>query len=244
MILVDYYELGLDTSDKVLAQGPNEWKTPEEDRQKIIGFLKGHAPHVLKYQTEEELKEAILGNNSFDWLEAIGTLGMYEMLNDRDWFSSRRAHHFYIDYVMLRGIVDDYLHDQKIDKGSWNWINATIRLAEPGLMFVGKRTGDVFSQDDFPDEKVDLGKYAVLRSWSIGSGKDINIRELIGNLYNEVIELLEGKLELKRCAAEGCNRIFHPAPQGKEQQYCSARCRDRIAKRRARKKKKNNPCFL
>jgi hypothetical protein len=234
-ILVDYYNLELDTSDKVFARGPNDWKTPEEDRQKIIGFFKEHAPHVLKYQTEEELKEAILGNNSFDWLEAIGTLGMYEMLNDCEWFSSWRAHHFYIDYVMLRHVVDDYLDNQETDPGSWNWINATIRLAEPVIVFVDKRTGDVFSQADFPkNEKVDLEKYAALRSWLIGSEKDINIRELIGRLYNEIIELLEGKFPLKRCAADDCNRIFHPAPQGSEQKYCSARCRNRIAQRRIR----------
>jgi hypothetical protein len=48
------------------------------------------------------------------------------------------------------------------------------------------------------------------------------------------------KMEIKRCEADDCNQIFHPAPQGSEQKYCSVRCRDRIAKRKYRKKQ-NRP---
>lgn len=37
------------------------------------------------------------------------------------------------------------------------------------------------------------------------------------------------------CAAEDCNTLFTPTPQGSAQKYCSTRCRNRIAKRRARR---------
>jgi hypothetical protein len=55
-------------------------------------------------------------------------------------------------------------------------------------------------------------------------------------LYNWLThDIIEERRTIKVCAAVDCDNFFVPAPQGSEQKYCSARCRNRIAQRRIRK---------
>ena len=51
-------------------------------------------------------------------------------------------------------------------------------------------------------------------------------------LYEWLIELSRGKVEVGRCAAEDCKNIFVPYKSGKGQRFCSGRCRSRMHKRK------------
>ncbi len=59
---------------------------------------------------------------------------------------------------------------------------------------------------------------------------------LMGFLATEISEALNNGKKLRKCEALDCDRYFLPAPHGKEQRYCSMRCRKRAYMRKYRKK--------
>lgn len=50
--------------------------------------------------------------------------------------------------------------------------------------------------------------------------------------------LAKKESELRQCAASDCRKYFLPTPRGKEQLFCAERCRNRIAQKRLREKRK------
>lgn len=56
------------------------------------------------------------------------------------------------------------------------------------------------------------------------------------NLFQEILSLWNGKIEIRKCSALDCENIYIPSHRGREQEFCSNRCLKRIRKR----EKKNN----
>ncbi len=58
-----------------------------------------------------------------------------------------------------------------------------------------------------------------------------------GLLIEQITEaMVEGK-KIQKCAAEDCERYFIPTPRGRNQEYCSRQCYERIRSRKRRAKK-------
>lgn len=222
-ILVDFYNLELDINSK-------------KDQPKIIEFFGKHAPKVTEYKTAED---AMAGIQKGEYEYVIGSFGMFEFTRKKSWFDSEYVEIFYQDYAKVRELVDKYINDYKLTKEILVWFKEFWdSTQEPVMILKDKR--EIVSIDDIPYAEIDLKEHII----GTGHGRNrwgIN-NEVIEKLCNEIFLMLGKRdmiaLELHRCAADDCNRIFRPAPQGSAQKYCSARCRDRIAKRRARKKEK------
>lgn len=230
-ILVACYNLELDTSQK---RNRKDWKTPEKDRQKIVEFFEKYAPDVLKYKTAEEIKKAFKENPTLDGLEVLGTLGMYEQQWEASWFETINSWIFYGDYKLIRNVVDDYLSERKLSKGAWARIIGLGESIKPELLVGNKETKEVFSLTSFPNKIINWHQYIPLKGRSIGERWGLGVGYLVGMLYDEIFAFLSGDFEIHFCKAEGCNKVFRPAPQGSEQKYCSARCRNRTWARKNR----------
>jgi hypothetical protein len=234
-IIIDFHNLNLNTSQ---LNHIKDWKTPEEDRPKILEFFEKHAPEVLKYQTAEEIENVLKEKTITDGLEILGTLGMYERQWKASWFETPNSYLFYGDYKLIRKVIDDYLSERKLSKGAWARIIALGKAINPSLLIGNIETKEVFSFENFPFDEIDLNQYTPLKARSVSGKWDLVVGQLIGSLYNELFELLIGKLKLNRCAADDCEKIFSPTPRGKEQLFCSERCRNRIAQKRLREKRR------
>lgn len=58
--------------------------------------------------------------------------------------------------------------------------------------------------------------------------------DLRGVLIEQIIlAMLQGK-EIRKCAAEDCQKYFIPTPRGRNQKYCSRQCYERIYSRKRR----------
>jgi hypothetical protein len=221
-ILVDFYnlELNLDAVKEfeyLLKRGeiPN-WQTPENDKKKIIAFLDQHA-----------IAEILLT--------------AYQVEKKESWFDSLSAYQFYSEYRELRAIIDDFLSKKTITKDGLREIDT---LARNERTLKDNNSGELFTIDQFPNAEIDFDKYTLVEASAIKAwGLSVNeitrglINELVNQLQHEFFDMLKGKLELRRCDADDCNKIFTPTSRGKEQLFCSERCQNRIAQRRLRKKK-------
>lgn len=58
--------------------------------------------------------------------------------------------------------------------------------------------------------------------------------DLRGFLVEEIIEAMSSGRKIQRCQAEDCKKYFVEAPQGSQQKYCSAKCRNRMWARKNR----------
>jgi hypothetical protein len=222
MVLVDFYNLELNLSK---ISEPN-WRTPEADRPKIMAFFAKHAPEVLKYQTAAEI-EAIPKPVNFH--EIIGTLGGYELREKQNWFDSIDAVVFYRDSRLLREVVDTYLPEHKITKKLLEWVADLGEKEVVVKLLKDKEEERIFTIEEFPEEaEINLERYTYLEELSpiIGRWK-ILAGELIADLHNELLKFLNGEIEVRKCEADDCDKIFTPAPQGKKQRYCSSQCRKR-----------------
>jgi hypothetical protein len=212
---------------------PN-WRTPETDRPKIMDFFAKHAPEVLKYRTAAEI-EALA--KPIDAIDFSGTLGAFEKFNENSWFDSGEAKQFYWDYLRIRNLIDAYIAERKIPKGHLLIVTSNFARAFTPRLFVGNNeTKEAVSLAMFPLEEIDFTRHIILRGQGVSGRWDLATSKIVVALYDELVGWLEGEIQLWRCEASDCNRIFHPAPQGSEQRFCSARCRNRMAKKRARKK--------
>jgi hypothetical protein len=230
MVLVDFYNLKLNLSK---ISEPN-WRTPEADRPKIMAFLAKHAPEVLKYRTAAEI-EAL--PKPVEASEFVGTLGAYEKVYGKSWFESEDARQFQWDYLRIRNLIDSYIAEKKSPKGPLLLLVSDFAKAFTPRLFVGNNeTKEAVSLAMFPLEEIDFTRHIILRGQGVSGRWDLATSKIVVALYDELVGWLEGEIQLWRCEASDCNRIFHPAPQGSEQRFCSARCRNRMAKKRARKK--------
>jgi hypothetical protein len=226
-ILTDFYNLDLDLAD---ITEPN-WRTPEADRYKIVEFFGKHAPEVLRYQTAGEIEapQKPLG------AEIIGTLGYFEYRRKQSWFE-KDAFNFYVDYKRLRELVGFYfeakLRGTKPNEIP-NHIDAWIRSLPDDVRIRAHRM-------EGKDGKVSYAEHLVAITST--SSDPLKVQVALGKmryqLCREIISLVNGETEIRKCEAYDCEKIFIPTLRGKEQLFCSERCRNRIAQKRLREKRK------
>ncbi len=230
-ILTDFYYLELDLSAITESDWRSPWRTPEADRPKILEFFEKHAPKVLKYQTAEEIKAL---PKPIDVIEYSGTLGAYEEANKISWFDSKDAEQFHWDYLRIRNVIDGYLKG-KIPTGHLViWEKDFANGTTPTLLLANNETKEAISLQNFSDSEIDLAKYIGVRGQRLRGRWDLATSKVGVGLYDELVSLLEGKIKIQRCAADDCNKIFSPAPQGSEQKFCSKKCKNRIWARKNR----------
>jgi len=88
---------------------------------------------------------------------------------------------------------------------------------------------DTLIYSSLPEDKV--GRYII--------EEDIDSHlygDTLWYIYEWVYLVWNLAIGVRQCAADDCNKFFVPAPQGKEQCYCSMQCRKRIYMRKYRKK--------
>ena len=61
---------------------------------------------------------------------------------------------------------------------------------------------------------------------------------LMSYILDQLVTLLADNKEIRQCAAEDCQKYFLPTPRGRNQEYCSKQCYERIRSRKRRAKKK------
>ena len=66
-----------------------------------------------------------------------------------------------------------------------------------------------------------------------------DVIDMFHRAYRFVVDLSWRRISLRRCIAEGCQRLFIPLRSN--HQYCTVTCRDRQEKRRYRERKKLLP---
>jgi hypothetical protein len=158
----------------------------------------------------------------------VGTLGAYEKFKGVSWFDNGDANQFYWDYLRIRNLLDGYISNRKIPKGHLLILVKDFSQDFTPSVFIGdNETKEAISLSYFPEEQIDLAKYTILRGQRISARWDLATSKVVAGLYDELVSLLEGETKIQRCAAVDCDKIFSPAPQGKEQRYCSSQCRKR-----------------
>jgi len=218
-VLVDFYNLWLNldaVKEFEVKRGEiQNWHTPENDKKKIIVFLDQHAVAEI-------------------------LLTAYEVAKKESWFDSLSAYQFYSEYQELRVIIDDFLAKKIITRDGLRMIDT---LARHERTLKNNNSGKLFTIDQFPDAEIDFNKYTLVEASAIRTwGLSVDIitwglmNELVNQLQSELFDMLKGKLVLRRCGADDCDKIFSPAPQGSEQRYCSLTCRKREYMREYRKK--------
>jgi len=211
-------------ADFIEKNWTTNWRVPDEERPKILEFFEKHAPKVLKYQTAEEIKAL---PKPISVLEYFGTLGAYEESNKISWFDSTDAEQFYWDYLRIRKIVDGYFQ-KKIPTGHLVILEKNFAKGiMPTLLLGNNETKEAISLQNFSDSEIDLDKYTGIRGQRLRGRWGLATVKIATGLYEGIVGLLEGEIKIQRCTASDCNGIFTPAPQGKEQRYCSSQCRKR-----------------
>jgi len=246
-VLVDFYNLELDlsnvTSFKLVTnlkdgdlddKGRLIWRTPEADKGKILDFFKKYAPKVLKYKTAKEIQEL----PKPVYAEQVdGTFGMYEQHYQTSWFDSEDAKLFYWDYRGIHELLDSYIADKKIPRNHLLIFINTFTQGFTPTVFVGdNETKELYSLTMFPNSEIDLSKYTIVRGQSVAGKWNLATAKLASELYNNFVSFLEGELEIRKCAAEDCEKIFIPSTDRKKEVYHDQKCYWRESKRRYRKK--------
>jgi hypothetical protein len=230
-VLTDFYNLDLDLAD---ITEPN-WRTPEADRYKIVEFFGKHAPEVVKYRTAAEIEAAKkpLGT------EIIGTLGYFEHRTKQSWFDFNID--FYSDYQWVHRIIDSYLEGKTHD-GTLAFLNFLLEDVKQFTTITSKKDKREYGSANAP-KPINYKDYywgnriGTIKTTSSNPSKvRVNLGGLRFKLRNELLALLNGKIEVRKCEAEDCKNIFIPTPRGKEQRYCRMRCRKRSYGREYRKK--------
>jgi len=233
-VVCDFYNLELASTQSLNKKWLRDrcWPTPKEDKEKILAFFQEHAPSVLRYQKAEEI-DAL--SKPIDAFEITGTLGMYQYAHRKLWFKSNDARKFYFDYSRLRALADGYLQDFKVSKGVMSWVIKIAGTFSLSVLISDKQTGTQYSVSTFPEKQVDLLQHAILTGQSSAGLWNLATYELARELYKEIEGILKGITQIDRCYAGGCDKIFIPAPRGKEQRYCSNACKQRAYRERQKK---------
>jgi hypothetical protein len=218
MVLVDFYNLELNLSK---ISEPN-WRTPEADRPKIMSFFAKHAPEVLKFRTEAEIevipKPADAG---------LGTLGYFEFRRKQSWFDSD-GFNFYADYKRIHELIDLYLEGKEIPENLDAWIRSLPSDVRIGAHRVDGKGGKVYAEH----------LVAIISTSSDPLKVQVALGKMRYQLWRDILSWLNGETEIRKCSAKDCEKIFIPTLRGKEQLFCSERCRNRIAQKRFREKRK------
>jgi len=233
-VVCDFYNLELASTESLNKNWVRNrcWQTPEEDKEKILDFFQEHAPDVLKYQKAEEI-DAL--SKPIDAFEITGTLGMYEYAHRKTWFESNDARKFYFDYSRLRALADNYLQNFKVSKAAMSWVIKFAGTFSLSVLISNKLTGTQYSVSTFPEKEVDLSRHAILTGQSSAGLWNLATYELARELYKEIEGILKGIIQIDRCYAGGCDKIFIRVPGGKEQRYCSNACKQRAYRERQKK---------
>jgi hypothetical protein len=239
-ILVDFYNLKLDTSKwKKEVEAMDNWVTPSEDRLKIREFFQKYAPKILTFETATDIEAKKESLSDLAEYELVGSLGGYELRKKKSWFESDDSFVFYGEFLRLRETVDSYLQKQTITKNLLEWVGSLGEKAMISQLLKDKEGERSFFISEHPKEEIDLKKYMYLENWEpIICRWSLLTSELIADLHNELVKFLNGEIEMRKCEADDCGKIFVPTPRGRNQRFCSRQCFERIRSRKRRAKKK------
>jgi len=237
-VFCDFYNLELASTQSLNKRWLRDrcWPTPKEDKEKILAFFQEHAPDVLRYQKAEEI-DAL--STPIDAFEITGTLGQYEHHNKKTWFKGNDARKFYFDYSRLRALADGYLQDFKVSKGVMSWVIKFAGTFSLSVLISNKETGTQYSVSTFPEKEVDLLQHAILTFQSSAGLWNLATYKLARGLFEEIEGILKGIVQIERCHAGSCDKIFIPYPKGVRQRYHNRTCYWREQKKRYRKSKKS-----
>lgn len=239
-ILVDIYNLELTENS-------------EQDKDKIIAFFRKYDPYLTKYLTAQDIenisqhttmigsdKEAIKVSTN---AEVAGSLEWFEHYEGKSWFQTDETWYFYELWRLAKDIIKAYINNKPITQ--WELMR-TKKLLDgiiPDLNLENKETGVRTGIYSVPEE-IEIKKYKFMQGIAYklsesklvdGKSKSVlNLGIIKYKLFNEIISLLNGEIEIRKCAAEDCKKIF--IPKILKQLYHSETCRARIAKRRERNK--------
>ncbi len=146
-----------------------------------------------------------------------------------EWWDSAQAKSFFIDWHLVRRVVDNILNRGGITMDEFDWIKS-LRIYDAAESFM---VPPVAIKLNNPGETfIDLTTHRIeLRFQSL---YHLEIASIYRALYNELLDLLMKQATIRRCAASDCEKIFTPSRRGREQEYHSRRCywRERDRKKR------------
>ena len=245
-VLVDFYNLHL-------ARGVrNELLPSEDEQQRIRKFFEIHVPDVIKKLTEEE-KQKIhelqpqwqnihpgtisveIGN--YPELKKLATLEGYEILNGSSWFFSKGFQLFVKKYCHIKNLMDGWLWNGTIALESLKWLQELQRSYFATVMLQNKNSSQVSTVDSLMaqnESHISIDEYAIY--WNIKNinfSEGIRLTSLFFEIFNELVLVLMGKSNIKKCAAKetpntlACPNFFSPKRKGAL--YCSKRCNNRVS---------------
>ena len=171
-----------------------------------------HVSHVFGWQGSEKLE-----------------------LDDEQWWGSLAFLGFVRDVDICREIVASYLDDRSIQYQHLTFLNtlgSTLRLGETVAI---KKTDEKqfipnIREPDYDSERIDLTEYG-LADWLDVEGEwhGLKIGRIGVAFHGALIAILTGEVEVRRCVADWCSKIFKVSAKGrgKSRVFCGGSCRTR-----------------
>lgn len=167
------------------------------------------------------------------------TLDGYKTIIGESWFCSESYGYFAEEYRHIKVLIDTYL-DGYIAIESFMWLEERKKKhSDITDAFIVKNDDNTMCWPEILAQegklRVSLDEYSLMwLSYREEEWCPIKKRlwDLFHQIYTETTMVLQGKMEIKRCAAEAtpktpaCQNIF--IPQRKGALYCSTRCKNRM----------------
>lgn len=199
-------------STKVLAA---KLKLRLQDQKKLEQFFEKHTDVALAKNKEEfEQKQQAL--NDLLGLADIYTLGGYEWSEDSlSWWDSDDFQTFLYDYKYMTRIVEDTLSKGGVSHSGYLW------LSKLGEYFAPKPQLSASGGASEYYNKI-IETYCYPSHWHF-----LRLSELGNSVYRGLLQMLEGKITVKKCGAINCDKIFVISNRGKGRlrKWCSESCR-------------------
>ena len=242
----DYGSLGRYELEKILTaartfpkKSPNDSVPKIPSEILVEGVVSTHRTEHAEELVEQREKQRRVNA----WFKTKNFIKFVEEHGHKySWFES---HDDFLDfskeYLHVRNFVDGYVKG-KIPPSEVIWLDESIQKYSKGLSQIRKVDGKRFragTVEKPEDESIDPDNwdFAIDGSYSVPLIQHgILLGGIMFDVHMQLGDLLVKKFKIQRCEAEDCDEIFIPTPRGKEQRYCSMRCRKRSYGREYRKK--------
>jgi len=232
-ILVDLYNLEL----KEIPDSINGIDPDSQDRDLILAFLGEYAPTVARYITDAVFDYT---NPYMDGSEKR----TFEQIKGKSYFQSDEVINFYNFYNLARNLVETNISHTETPTREPEQAVGLLSDIKHTLLLTNSEGERLIIRDynrvgSIP-EKIDLSQYSIQYKLDDsgeylfgGTRIYLTLAGLKYRLFNAIIEMWNGKIVIKKCVADGCNKLFIAYKSGRlEQIYCSKTCKMREYRKR------------
>ena len=183
-----------------------------QDQKKLEKFFEKYTDVALA-KTKEEYEQKQQALDDLLGLADIYTLGGYEWSEDNlSWWKSDDFQTFLYDYKYMARIVEDTLSKQEISYSAYLWLSKLGEYFTPklGLRASGNSEHDYKTSYSYPSH------------WHC-----LRLSELGNSVYRGLLQMLEGKITVKKCEAINCDKLWVISNRGKgpQRKWCGGSCR-------------------